>query len=52
MRKDMTMAKMSMAGHRMRVRTIIIKAFCTLLTSVVRRVTSPALLNLSILEKE
>ncbi len=52
MRKDITMAKISMAGQRIRVRMIIIKAFCTLLTSVVKRVTSPALLNLSILENE
>ena len=39
-------------GARNTMRIIMLKAFCTLFTSVVRRVTSDAVENLSMLEKE
>ncbi len=42
----------SIRGERMPIRRITIKAFCRLVTSVVIRVTRPAVLNLSMLEKE
>ena len=39
-------------GARTHMRSIIWKAFCRLVTSVVIRVTRPAVENLSMLEKE
>ena len=42
----------SVSGARTAMRVIIWKEFCTLVTSVVRRVTRPAVENLSILAKE
>ena len=47
-----TMEKISVMGERTAMRMIIWKAFCTLVTSVVRRVMIEEVLNLSILEKE
>ena len=52
MEKAITREKISVSGARKHMRMIIWKAFCKLVTSVVRRVISPAVLNLSILEKE
>ena len=49
--KVMNSAKKSMTGARKAMRVIIWKAFCTLLTSVVRRVTRLAVENLSMLLK-
>ena len=48
----MAKLKMRFSGARTATRMIIIKAFCTLVISVVIRVTRPGTLNLSILEKE
>ena len=48
----MTAAPMSMMGARMAMRTIIMKAFCTLVTSVVSRVTKEAVENRSTFLKE
>ena len=42
----------SISGARTAIRRIIWKLFCTLVTSVVRRVIIEDVLNLSILEKE
>ena len=50
--KDMIIAKTIMIGARTATRMIIWYAFCTFVTSVVRRVTILAVENLSILEKE
>ena len=41
-----------MTGERKAMRTSIISVFCVWFTSVVRRVTSEAVLNLSIFRKE
>ncbi len=49
--KDITIASTKLTGARIHMRRIIWYEFCTFVTSVVRRVTSPAVLNLSILEK-
>ncbi len=48
----MTDAITNMTGERTAMRTSIISVFCTLPTSVVRRVTSEAVENLSTLWKE
>ena len=48
----MNMANTRCTGARTHMRRIIWKAFCTLVTSVVMRVTRPAVENLSMLEKE
>ena len=48
----MISAKTRWTGARTHMRSIIWNAFCRLVTSVVRRVTRPAVLNLSMLEKE
>ena len=48
----MNMANTRCTGARTHMRKIIWKAFCTLVTSVVMRVTRPAVENLSMLEKE
>ena len=50
----MHMAKLKtrFSGARTATRITIINAFCTLVISVVIRVTRPGTLNLSILEKE
>ena len=45
-------AKTSMNGQRTAMRITIMKAFCTFVTSVVRRVTRLDVENLSILAKE
>ena len=42
MAKVITMARMSIIGARTSMRRIIMYAFCTLVASVIRRVTSPA----------
>ena len=52
MLKDTTSENASITGARMAMRMIIWKAICTLLTSVVSRVTMLAVENLSILAKE
>ncbi len=52
MRMDIVMAKTSIRGERTAVRMIIIKAICTLVTSVVRRVTREEVENLSMFENE
>ena len=52
MKKHMAMLVIRVRGARTAMRMIIWKAFCTLVTSVVSRVTSPAVLNLSMLENE
>ena len=46
-----TMLHTSISGARTATRKSIWAAFCTLVTSVVIRVTRPAVLNLSMLEK-
>ena len=46
------MAQIRLAGARVHIRKIIWYAFCRLVTSVVRRVIRPAVLYLSMLEKE
>ena len=51
-RKAITRANTSVQGARNAMRVSIMKACCTFVTSVVMRVTRPAVLNLSILEKE
>ena len=51
MKKDIAMAHSMVAGARIAMRRIIWYAFWMLVTSVVSRVTSPAVLNLSMLEK-
>ena len=51
MAKHMAMLHISVSGARTAKRSIIRYAFCTLVTSVVMRVTSPAVLNLSMFEK-
>ena len=48
----MNIANTRCTGARTHMRRIIWKAFCTLVTSVVMRVTRPAVENLSMLEKE
>ena len=48
----MTIAQIMLAGALVNIRKIIWYAFCRLVTSVVRRVTSPAVLNLSIFANE
>ena len=52
MKKHMNKAETMLSGARNDVRSSIWNAFWMLLTSVVMRVTSPAVLNLSISEKE
>ena len=52
MSKHMIKLNTRFSGARATTRRIIIKAFCTLVMSVVMRVTRPGTLNLSILEKE
>ena len=47
----MVKAKINTSGARTAIRMIIIKACCTLLISVVRRVTSEELENSSMLAK-
>ena len=47
-----TTENMSINGARTAMRISIMNAFCTLLTSTVRRVTRPAVENLSIFAKE
>ena len=51
-RKAMMRANTRVQGARKAMRTTIMKACWTLVTSVVMRVTRPAVENLSILEKE
>ncbi len=48
----MTMAKMMIIGARMAVRMIIMNDICTLVTSVVMRVTSDGVENRSMVAKE
>ena len=48
----MNSANTRCTGARTHMRSIIWNAFCTLVTSVVIRVTRPAVENLSMLEKE
>ena len=48
----MAKLKISVSGERTATRMTIMKAFCTLVISVVIRVTRPGTLNLSMLEKE
>ena len=50
--KEIIMAKIRLAGALIHILKIIWYEFCTLVTSVVSLVTRPAVLNLSILEKE
>ena len=50
--KHMTMLQISVIGALTAIRRIIWYAFCMFVTSVVILVTRPAVLNLSILEKE
>ena len=50
--KPMTKENTSMRGHRIAVRMIIIYAICTLVMSVVRRVTRLETENLSMFSKE
>lgn len=52
MSRHMIKLKIKFSGARTATRMIIINAFCTLVISVVIRVTRPGTLNLSILEKE
>ena len=52
MAEAMRSAKTRCTGARTHMRSIIWKAFCTLVTSVVMRVTRPAVEYLSMLEKE
>ena len=52
MRKAITKANTSISGARMAVRMIIIYAFCTLVTSVVMRVTRDEARNLSMFSNE
>ena len=52
MENAMMDAEINIIGARTRVRITIIKAFCRLVISVVIRVMSEDVLNLSILEKE
>ena len=52
MKKHMNIEQTSISGARTAMRRIIWKAFCRLVTSVVMRVTSPAVENLSMLENE
>ena len=52
MESAMTSATMSVTGARVNIMSIIWKAFCTLLTSVVMRVTRPAVEKRSMLENE
>ena len=52
MEKAMMRANTRWTGARTHIRSIIWKAFCKLVTSVVMRVTRPAVENLSMLEKE
>ena len=40
-----TMAQIILAGARVNIRSVIMYAFCTFVTSVVIRVTSPAVLK-------
>lgn len=47
-----TMLHTSISGARTAIRKSIWTAFCTLVTSVVIRVTRPAVLNLSMLERQ
>ena len=51
-RKAMTRAKMSVQGERKAMRVIIMKACCTFVTSVVMRVTRPAVEKWSMFWKE
>ena len=50
--QDMNRANTRCTGARTHIRSIIWNAFCTLVTSVVIRVTRPAVENLSMLENE
>ena len=50
--RHMAKLKTRFSGARTATRISIINAFCTLVISVVIRVTRPGTLNLSILEKE
>ena len=52
MDRAITSATRSVTGARVHTIIIIWKAICTLLTSVVRRVTRPAVENLSMLANE
>lgn len=52
MNRHMTIEQTSISGARTATRISIIKEFCRLVTSVVIRVTRPAVLNLSMLENE
>ena len=52
MSRHMAKLNIRFRGARTATRIIIMNAFCTLVISVVIRVTSPGTLNLSILEKE
>ena len=52
MKKHMNIEHSSISGARTAMRSIIWKAFWMLVTSVVIRVTRPAVENLSMLEKE
>ena len=52
MKRHMNMLKIMVNGARTETRRIIWKAFCRLLTSVVMRVMSPDVENLSMLENE
>ena len=51
-KKHIAMLKISISGARTAMRRIICQAFCRLVTSVVMRVTRPAVLYLSMFEKE
>jgi len=50
--KAITNAKISISGQRMAMRIIIMYAFCTFVTSVVRRVTSEEVEKRSMFSKE
>ena len=50
--RHITMLLISMMGALTAIRIIIWNAFCRLVTSVVMRVTRPAVLNLSMFENE
>ena len=50
--RHMAKLKIRFRGARTATRITIMNAFCTLVISVVIRVTSPGTLNLSIFEKE
>ena len=52
MMRHITSEATSVMGARVAMVSTIWKAFCTLVTSVVMRVTRPAVLNLSMLPKE